>query len=193
MRSSENMTNANVAAPCTQHCRSLYVAGRELAAACGSLQAATDISDGNVTSCGLQVSYEARVRGIFGDGTPRSYTASSDLSASGGKRDGALDILSDDIASLQGNIEIVTARYVNFVSHMDAAIAFLASGGDKYDATRRVVDGEKKMSQEIWIGSDLRIRPNPIAHRIGCICKDLNIGARCFDDKTKASVRGDRG
>src|SRR5690242_459938 len=159
------MTNMNVAASCAQHRRSMYIPRGKLAAAGGSVQAATDISNGNVACCRLQASYEGCVRGIISGGSPHSYISGSDLSSSRGKCDRAVNILSDNVASLYGNIEIVAARHVNFVGHVQAAIAFLAGGSNEYDAARRVMNGEKKMPQGVWIGvRDLGVRPYRIAH-----------------------------
>ena len=57
-------------------------------------------------------------------GTELADIASPDFAASAGKRDDAIDVLRDDVAGLNGNIEVVVVRHVNLENQIAAATTF---------------------------------------------------------------------
>src|SRR4029077_10443923 len=116
----ENVTNTNVASPRTQHSRPTDITCRDLAAPCRSAKATHNISNANVAARRFESRDEWTMRESFrGSGT--ADIASPDFAASAGKHDDAINVLSNDVAGLNGNIEVVVVRHVNLENQIAAA------------------------------------------------------------------------
>jgi hypothetical protein len=90
-----------------------------LAAPCRSAKATRNISNANVAAR----RFESRDEWHMFESLNRNAAANmagADFAASAGKRDDAINVLSDDVAGLNGNIEVVVLRHVNLENQIAA-------------------------------------------------------------------------
>jgi hypothetical protein len=116
----ENVTDVNVTASGAQDRRPTDVTCRDLAAPCRSAKATRNISNANVAACGFESRDEWHMF-ESSNGNAAAYIARADFAASARKRDDAINVLSDDVAELNGNIEVVVVRDVNLENQIAAA------------------------------------------------------------------------
>src|SRR5579859_1807108 len=188
---SENVTNTNVASARTQHSRPTDVACRDLSASRRSAKATRNISNTNVAARRFEPRDEWIMRESFiGNGT--ADIGGPDFAASAGKHDDAIDVLREDVAGLNGNIEVVVVRHVNLENQIAAATTFSRRLIEQHDTASCVSGRQRKISQGILSGAaGARIGLHGIAHIIRPNRKDLHINTASFDDELKARPCGD--
>src|SRR5579864_5042633 len=121
------------------------------------------------------------------NGNAAAYIAGADFAASAGKRDDAINVLSDDVAGLNSNIEVVVVRHVNLENQIAAATMFSRRLIEQHDTASCGTSRQHKISQGILSGAaGARIELRHITHGIRRIRSDLHIDAAGFDDELKA-------
>jgi hypothetical protein len=140
----ENVTDVNVTASGTQHCRPTDVTRRDLAAPCRSAKPSHNISNADVAARCFESRDEWTMRESF-RGNSTADIASPDFAASTGKHDDAIDVLSDNVAGLNGNIEVVVVRHVNLENQIAAATTFSRRLIEQHDTASCVSSRQRKL------------------------------------------------
>jgi hypothetical protein len=162
-----------------------------LAAPCRSAKATGNIPNANVAARRFESRDEWHMFESL-NANAAAYIACADFAASAGKRDDAINVLSDDVAGLNGNIEVVVVRHVNLENQIAGATMFSWRLIEQHDSASCVSSRQHKILQGIpsdAAGAGIELRN--VAHRIQRIRKDLHINAASFDDELKASPCGD--
>jgi hypothetical protein len=115
----------------------MHVIGGDLAAPCRSAKATRNISNANVAARRFESRDEWHMFESL-NANAAAYIACADFAASAGKRDDAINVLSDDVAGLNGNIEAVVVRHVNLENQIAAATMFSRRLIDQHDTARCV-------------------------------------------------------
>jgi hypothetical protein len=135
-----------------------------LAAPCRSAKPTHNISNANVAARRFESRDEWTMRESFrGNGT--ADIASPDFAASAGKHDDAIDVLRDDVAGLNGNIEVVVVGHVNPENQIAAATMLSRCLIEQHYTTSCVLSRQRKILEGILsAAAGARIGLHSIVH-----------------------------